>query len=132
MSEPLLSPRPSLAPGTPRGTTAAAIILLLLGAWLVASPLVFAYDDSALGTSNRLSGVAILALALGSLLLRSKVFSTVAGCIGLWVMVAPVVLRAPSTSALVSASVTGILVVAEGLADPLRRVLSARRRRAAG
>jgi nucleoside-diphosphate-sugar epimerase len=89
-----------------------AFFNIALGAWLIASVPRLAYESQAMVYSDIISGIAIMVLASLSLSWRLPLARWATAGVGLWVMSAPLVFWAPSTSAYLNGSLIGFLVVA--------------------
>lgn len=134
-SDPLLAPIPlppvtrpgapltELALANPRGAAVANVMLLVLAAWAFASPSILGYAHHAQATSDRVSAVLVAAFALASLIARRPWLAWVAGGVGLWMIVAPVLLWSPSGGAYLSSTLAGTLIASEGLLVPMNRRL---------
>lgn len=131
MSDPILAPEMPAAEGSgpplslltrryPSGGGPTPLTLLfVLGAWLLVAPAVLGYPGHAHGISDQLSGGAILLIAFASAVTLRPWISWLAGAIGFWLILAPVVLHAPTIPAYVIGTLAGMLVVFEGLVVPL-------------
>jgi uncharacterized membrane protein len=108
-----------LAKRYPPGGTSLLVPLFVLAAWLLLLPSLLGYSGHPLAWSDRISGGAILVVALvGAIRLRPWII-WIAGAIGLWLILAPVALWAPSLGAYIAGTLTGILVAFEGAVLPL-------------
>lgn len=93
--------------------------LLSLGAWLVASPSALGYRSVVLAWSDVVGGLLVIALA--ALALAGRGWAPWANSIvGLWVMLAPLVLWAPDAAAYANETLAGALVVTFALLVPMR------------
>jgi uncharacterized membrane protein len=133
---PLLSPRQDvvddtrtgtplalLAYGYPPGAASSNIMLFIIAPWLLVSSQLIGYAGDAQATSDRISAVLVILLGMASLVTRRAWLAWLAGCIGLWLIAAPVLLWSPSLGAYLSSTIAGILVAAEGLVIPMSRRL---------
>jgi uncharacterized membrane protein len=136
MSNPLLSPHhvnvvrrdgdtpiAQLTSGFPPGAIHSVVGLFVLGAWLAASPLVFGYPGHAQATSDWISAGLVLVFAVAALITRRPWVSWLAGCVGLWLLFAPVLLWSPTLAAYLTDTLVGSAIVAAGLLEPLARRL---------
>lgn len=136
MSDPILSPRTSnvvmdaggpplslLARGYPPGAATPVVMLLLLGGWLIASPLALGYADRPQAASDWVSAAAVLALGVAALAALRPWLAWIAGCVGLWVVLAPTVLSSNVLAAHLNGLITGTLIATFGAVFPLSRVL---------
>ncbi|KAB2893052.1 MAG: vitamin K epoxide reductase family protein, partial [Kofleriaceae bacterium] len=131
MSDPILSPEVPhtgergappltiLATRYPSGATLSLVLLLVLGATLLFLPNLLGYGAHPLAWSDRLSGGAVVALALAAAVTARPWISWIAGAIGLWIVLAPIALWAPSLAAYVAGTLIGAFVVLEGVVLPL-------------
>jgi hypothetical protein len=89
----------------------------LLGAWLVLSPWVLAYQAQTMATGNGvLIGLALMAAALGAIFVPRAWEEWTEGALGLWMVISPWVLGFSSIhSARNSAVITGLAIVALAL-----------------
>lgn len=83
-----------------------------LGFWLIASVPRFAYESQAMVYSDIASGIAVIILAFLSLSWRLPLARWGTAAVGVWVMSAPLVFWAPSTTAYLNGTLVGFLVVA--------------------
>ena len=116
------SPLRALASVYPSGAAVSAMMLLVVGAWLCVSPFALGYAEYAQGRSDLASGALIILFALVALAVRRPWVSWLAGCVGLWLLVAPIALWSPSFAAYANATLTGLLVIAEALLRLTRRL----------
>jgi len=87
----------------------------VLGAWLVLSPWAIGYQGDLAATSNAVViGVALVAAALGAILVPRAWEEWTEGALGLWLVVSPWVLGF-SGGARVNAVVTGLVIAALAL-----------------
>ncbi len=117
------SPLSTLATGYPPGAPVSAVVLLVLAGWLFASPMLLGYAGHALATSDWLCAAAIILLSLAALASRRPWISWIAGGIGLWVIMAPVILWSPTLGGYVSGTLAGMLITAEGVLHPIGRLM---------
>jgi uncharacterized membrane protein len=136
MSDPILSPRRAdvvevaggppgalLARGYPPGAAAPAVMLFLLGGWLIASPIALEYADRPQAWSDWASAAAVFALGLAALAAQRPWLSWIAGAVGVWVLLAPIVLGSGTAAAHLSGLVSGALIATFGFVFPLNRRL---------
>jgi len=97
----------------------AHIAVMPLGAWLIASPFMFAYPRAALAWSDILSGILVIALA--ALSYRGALWAPFANAgIGLWVMFAPLLFWAPDPASYANDTLIGALVTTFAVIIPMR------------
>ena len=93
-------------------------ILMLLGAWLLASPATLGYHDPGLAWSDALSGAFVIGLA-GLSLARSWAWPGWAtSFVGAWLLFAPLVFWAPSAAAYLNDLLLGALVIGFSILIP--------------
>lgn len=87
---------------------------VVLGAWLVVSPWAVGYQAETAAMADAIAvGVALIAAALGAILVPRAWEEWTEGILGLWLFVSPAVLGfTADRGALLSASVSGIVIVA--------------------
>lgn len=83
-----------LATRYPSGATLSLVLLLVLGATLLFLPDLLGYGAHPLAWSDRLSGAAVVALALAAAVTARPWISWIAGAIGLWIVLVAVALTA--------------------------------------
>lgn len=86
-------------------------LIMMLGAWLVASPVALAYGASPLGVSDLLCGMALMVLGALSLSWRFRSARWVSVLVGLWLMFAPLALWTTSAAAYLNGTLVGMLVI---------------------
>ncbi len=136
MSDPILSPHRAdvvevaggppgvmLARGYPSGAAAPAVMLLLLGGWLIASPIALGYADRPQAWSDGASAAAVLGFGIAALAAQRPWLSWIAGAVGLWVLLAPIVLWSDTAAAHLNGLITGTLIATFGFVFPLTRRL---------
>ncbi|MGH2362637.1 MAG: SPW repeat domain-containing protein [bacterium] len=97
----------------------AHIAVMPLGAWLIASPFMFAYPRAATAWSDILSGILVIALA--ALSYRGALWAPFANAgIGLWVMFAPLLFWAPDPASYANDTLIGALVTTFAVIIPMR------------
>lgn len=96
-------------------------VLWVLAAWLIASPTVLQYTDHPLSTSDRLSGALVAIVAALAWIRDRSALAWPAGVIGLWLVLSPIVLSAPTAPAYASTTLAGILVAAVAFVMPSAR-----------
>ncbi len=95
--------------------------LLVVAAWLFASPLVLGYGDHPLAVSDRISAL-LIAISAGIALLRDRsAWAWPAGLVGLWLILSPIVLWAPTAPSYASATLTGLFAVTVAFILPVSR-----------
>lgn len=96
-------------------------ILVALAAWSIASPTILRYADTPLAASSRIGGVLIAIVAAVAWLRDRSAFAWPAGAIGIWLVLSPIVLSAPTAPAYASATLTGLAVAAVAFVVPTMR-----------
>jgi nucleoside-diphosphate-sugar epimerase len=81
-----------------------------LGAWLVTSPPTLGYADPAMTVSDIASGAAVMLFAMLSLSWRLGWARLATAAVGLWLMLAPLVFRAPEAAGYLNDTLVGALV----------------------
>ncbi|MBO6716810.1 MAG: NAD-dependent epimerase/dehydratase family protein [Rhizobiaceae bacterium] len=81
-----------------------------LGAWLITSPPMLAYDSRWMVWSDILAGILVVALAFVSLSWRFGLIRWALAAVGVWVMAAPLVFWAPTAAAYLNGTLVGALV----------------------
>jgi hypothetical protein len=71
---------------------------VVLGLWLITSPLSFDYGDWGLGASDIVSGLLIIVLAVITLTRGSSWAPWASSLVGVWLLFAPLVFWAPTAS----------------------------------
>jgi nucleoside-diphosphate-sugar epimerase/uncharacterized membrane protein len=92
-------------------------ILMTLGAWLMTSPVTFAYRGT-MAWSDVVSGALVILLAVLSLRPWGAWASWVNGFVGAWLVFAPLVFWAPSAAAYANDTIIGALVIAFSVLIP--------------
>lgn len=93
-------------------------ILMMLGAWLVTSPVTFGYGSGAMMWSDVISGVLVIIFAVLSLRHRGAWASWANSVVGAWLIFAPLVFWAPSSAAYLNDTLVGALVIAFAILIP--------------
>lgn len=93
-------------------------VLMILGAWLIASPVTLGYRSPALAWSDIISGVLVVALAALSLAPHRVWASWANAFVGLWLVFAPLVFWAPTAAAYLNDTLVGALVIAFSILIP--------------
>ena len=91
---------------------------IILGLWLLTSPLSFEYGDRALVVSDLVSGALLIAFATITLTRRSSWAPWAGSLVGVWLLFAPLVFWAPTAAAFWNDTLAGILVIAFVLLMP--------------
>ncbi|QDY99274.1 NAD-dependent epimerase/dehydratase family protein [Nitratireductor mangrovi] len=81
-----------------------------LGAWLITSPPMLAYESRWMVWSDIVAGILVVALAFVSLSWRFGLIRWALAAVGLWVMAAPLVAWAPTAAAYLNGTLVGALV----------------------
>ena len=92
---------------------------IILGAWLLSSPLSFGYNSAAMTLSDMLSGLAIMGLGVLTLWPRFD-FARWGICfVGIWLLFAPLLFWAKNAAAYSSDTLIGALVIAFSVLIPM-------------
>ena len=94
---------------TPSAHFFAAIIL---GIWLITSPLSLDYNDTALAWSDVISGLLVVVFATVTLVRRSAWAPWANSLVGVWLLFAPLVFWAPTGAAYTNDTLVGALLIA--------------------
>lgn len=92
--------------------------VIILGVWLITSPFALDYQSARLTWSDILSGALMIALALVTLVRRPIWAPWAASLVGVWLLFAPLVFKAPTTAAFANDTLAGALVIAFALLLP--------------
>ncbi len=91
---------------------------ILLGVWLLTSPVTFGYRSLALTWSDLISGALLIVLGALSLDPRRIWAPWAVSFVGIWLLFAPIVFWAPSAAAFLNATLVGTLVIAFAILVP--------------
>lgn len=91
---------------------------IILGVWLVTSPVALDYRDAALAWSDVISGVLIIVFAIITLVRRSAWAPWANALVGVWLLFAPLVFWAPTGAAYTNDTLVGALLIALVLLMP--------------
>jgi uncharacterized membrane protein len=91
---------------------------IVIGLWLVTSPLSFDYRDWGLGASDIVSGTLVIVFAAITLTRRSSWAPWASSLVGIWLLFAPLLFSAPTAAAYLNDTLSGILVIAFVLLMP--------------
>lgn len=94
---------------TPWAHSTAAVIL---GVWLITSPFALDYRSATLTWSDVISGSLIIALAVVTLARGSVWAPWASSLVGVWLLFAPLVFKAPTAAAFTNDTLAGTLVIA--------------------
>jgi len=94
-------------------------VLLLIGAWLIATPAALGGLGAALTWSDLASGVLLLLLAARALFGGGARIPWVQAGVGVWLVLAPVIFRAPTAAGYLNDTLVGILVMAFAVLIPM-------------
>jgi uncharacterized membrane protein len=92
--------------------------VIILGLWLMSSPASFDYRDTALAVSDIISGALIIAFAVATLTRRGSWAPWASTVVGLWLLLAPLVFKAPTGVTYLNDTLSGILVISFVLLMP--------------
>ena len=95
-----------------------AVAAIILGAWLITSPSALDYRSTPLAWSDVISGTLIIVLATLTVVRRSMWAPWANSLVGVWLLFAPLVFRAPTAAAFVNDTLAGALVIAFVLLMP--------------
>lgn len=93
-------------------------ILMMLGAWLITSPVTFGYRSGAMMWSDVVSGALVIIFAVLSLRRRGAWASWANSFVGAWLVFAPLVFWAPSAAAYLNDTIAGALVIGFAILIP--------------
>ncbi len=96
-------------------------VLAACAAWLVASPWVLGYAGSPQYVSDLASAGALIAICAGTLALHRPRIRWLGAVVGMWLILSPIALWAPTAGAYASANLTGTIVVFAGFVLPVTR-----------
>ena len=91
---------------------------IILGVWLVTSPFALDYRSAGLGWSDVVSGALMIALATITLVRGSAWAVWANSLVGVWLLFAPLVFRAPTGAGYTNDTLAGALVIAFVLLMP--------------
>jgi uncharacterized membrane protein len=91
--------------------TGCLFAVIILGAWLATSPATFDYNDPALALSDIVSGILVAGLAVISLTKKPSWVPWASTFVGLWLLLAPLVFKAPTAGSYINDTLAGILVI---------------------
>ncbi len=92
--------------------------VIILGTWLMSSPSSFNYRSTGLEVSDVVSGGLIIAFAVVTLTRRWSWAPWASTLVGLWLLLAPLVFKAPTAETYLNDTLAGILVIAFVLLMP--------------
>lgn len=92
--------------------------VIIVGAWLISSPSSFTYRSTGLEVNDLVSGALIIAFAVVTLTRHSSWAPWANTLVGLWLMFAPLVFKAPTAEIYLNDTLAGILVIAFVLLMP--------------
>ena len=92
--------------------------VIILGVWLATSPFALGYDSTALSVSDVISGLLVIGLAVVTLTRKPTWAPWAASLVGVWLLFAPLVFKAPTAAAFTNDTLVGILVIALVLLMP--------------
>ncbi|HJT70827.1 MAG TPA: vitamin K epoxide reductase family protein [Terriglobales bacterium] len=92
---------------------------IILGAWLLVTPLTFGYNSAAITLSDILSGSALIGLGVLTLWPKFDLARWGICFVGIWLLFAPLVFWAPSAAAYNSDTLIGALVIAFSVLIPM-------------
>jgi hypothetical protein len=93
-------------------------VIMVLGVWLITSPVTLGYRSAALTWSDIVSGVLAIGLATLSLYLGRQWPSWANGFVGIWLVFAPLVFWAPAAAAYANDTLVGALVITFAILIP--------------
>jgi hypothetical protein len=93
--------------------------IVVLAAWLMASPFTLGYRSTALAWSDVSSGIVVLGLAILALRPNRGLFAWSIALVGAWLVVAPLVFWAPDAVGYANDTLVGALLVAFALLVPM-------------
>ena len=95
------------------------IPLLVLGAWLIASPFTLGYQSTGLVWSDVISGILVIALATIAFRTGRAWPAWANTFVGLWLALAPLIFWAPSAAAYANDTLVGMLVIVFSVLIPM-------------
>jgi len=93
-------------------------VLMILGAWLIASPATLGYRSAALTWSDILSGALVIGLAALALSPDRAWAGWATSFVGAWLLFAPLIFWAPTAAAYLNDTLVGVLVIAFAILIP--------------
>ncbi len=96
-------------------------MLAVCAAWLVISPWALGYADHPLWLSDLISAVAIVGIGIIARAMRRAWVVWLTAAVGMWLILSPIALWAPTAAAYASATLTGTAVVFAGFVLPVSR-----------
>ena len=111
-----MSGRPMAAMQSPPWAHGVAVVLL--GTWLITNPFALTYGNTALNTSDVISGLVLIALAVVALVRRSMWAPWANSLVGVWLLFAPLVFTAPTAAAFANDTLAGALVITFAILMP--------------
>ena len=91
---------------------------IILGIWLITSPFALEYRSTALTWSDVISGTLVIGFATVTLLRKSAWAPWANSLVGVWLLFAPLVFKAPTAAAYANDTLAGTLVIAFVLLMP--------------
>ena len=91
---------------------------IILGVWLLTSPFALDYRSTALAWSDVISGTLVIGFATVTLLRKSAWAPWANSLVGVWLLFAPLVFKAPTAAAYANDTLAGALVIAFVLLMP--------------
>lgn len=98
--------------------------IIILGLWLLASPFTFGYESLAMTVSDIISGTLLIVLAAMVLVLQSGWANYANGFVGLWLLLAPLLLWAPTSAAYLNNTLVGVFVITFAVLVVMRMEMS--------
>lgn len=93
-------------------------VVMILGAWLIASPFILGYPSVGLTWSDIVSGVLLIVLAVLALYPRNWWAAWANGFVGAWLLFAPLIFWAPTAAAYLNDTLVGALVIGFSILIP--------------
>lgn len=94
------------------------VAIVLLGIWLITNPFALTYGNTVLNTSDVISGMIMVALAVVALVRRSMWAPWANSLVGVWLLFAPLVFTAPTAAAFANDTLAGALVITFAILMP--------------
>ncbi|MBF6615060.1 MAG: SPW repeat protein, partial [Chloroflexi bacterium] len=91
---------------------------IILGIWLITSPFALGYQSTGLNWSDVISGILIIVLAVVTLMRRSVWAPWASSLVGVWLLAAPLIFRAPTAAGYNNDTLSGALLIAFVLLMP--------------
>ncbi|WP_227356055.1 vitamin K epoxide reductase family protein [Haladaptatus salinisoli] len=98
--------------------------IVILGLWLIASPITFGYESFAMTVSDVVSGILLIVLAGAVIFLESGFANYANGFVGVWLLLAPLLFWAPTSAAYLNDTLVGVFVITFAVLVVMRMEMS--------